>query len=442
MNLASAAAPDGTIPGDYWIRKRDILSTSEMTDLFASMRTLRFEVWSELVLYQRLRPVLLQALIDAREEDNREVEPEMVSCAARAPSRRRDVPLVAALTAEDPAILEEIVKKFLGDPESLGLRPRKNEKRYAAVRDAVQQAWGRLHTVRQRLVASNVRLAVRHARNWASRAVPFEDLVAEGAIGLFRAVDKFDPDRGFRFSTYALHWMKHAMRRHLSNHARVIRVPCHLAWKEKRVRILAQHHDVPEIAKLVNATERSVRFILDDMRHMTPSSLEAMTPSGTPVANTIAYTGPSPEDLADSGEQGRIALDAVDELPDRLRTIIVKRFGLEGEPRTLAEIGEDFDLSRERVRQLEGIAIDRLRRKISGAEVVEPVPRAYRRRGEPLTQEALKELGPGEIKLKELAHRLGVGNRRYLSAVLGTLVRDGLAERVRHGVYRRINGCA
>jgi RNA polymerase primary sigma factor len=226
---------------------------------------------------------------------------------------------------------------------------------------------------REAMITANLRLVVHIAKKFSNTGLAFTDLIQEGNLGLLRAVDKFDWRRGNRFSTYAYWWIKQAIDRGIADKARMVRIPVHLNEKRKQfaraVKELRQSLDrrpsAQEIADHLDISLERVQEILDIGKE--PESLEQMAeekdgydlieviedPSGRLQSNDLAHN----DELREAVEIG------LQVLPTREEEILRLRFGI-GRDRahTLEEIGREVDLSRERVRQLESIAFDRLRK--------------------------------------------------------------------------------
>ncbi len=318
--------------------------------------------------------------------------------AARARRRRQDPTRLAAAAMARASVSADPVKMYLKEIGKVPLLTAEEEvalaKRIEAGAVAAAEStelinnggWSRLpfeehrrlrratndgERARQELTSANLRLVVSIAKRYVGRGVPILDLIQEGNLGLMRAVQKFDHSKGFKFSTYATWWIRQAITRAIADQSRTIRVPVHMVESINKViraqRSLAQSLErdptMDELAKEVGLPEDKVAEILQ-IASQDPLSLDS--PVGdeddTSMADFIADTGAAPLDLAARKLLEQTVRDVLDDLSDRESEVVRLRFGLvDGRPRTLEEVGKEFGVTRERIRQIESKTLAKLR---------------------------------------------------------------------------------
>lgn len=300
---------------------------------------------------------------------------------AFAADEAQDESLAAAATAAEsddgapPAyeLLNDVTQLYLNE---IGAKP--------LLTPAEELEWSRRakageFAARQKMIEHNLRLVVNIAKHYLNRGIPLLDLVEEGNLGLIHALEKFDPERGFRFSTYATWWIRQSIERAIMNQSRTIRLPVHVV-KEINVVLRAMRHldgarglvpsretRVEEVAHLLGKPVEEIRHILHLNEHVTsldtPLDIDPNHTVGDSVADDSA--GADPVGVLQENELNDLVLQWVEQLPEKQRQVVERRYGLKGaEIATLEAIAADLGLTRERVRQIQGEALSQLRRII------------------------------------------------------------------------------
>ncbi|WP_018949619.1 RNA polymerase sigma factor RpoS [Thioalkalivibrio sp. ALMg11] len=264
-----------------------------------------------------------------------------------------------------PAELDAI-QIYLRDIEYRPLLTPEEERKYARLAREGDEGG------RRRMIECNLRLVVKIARRYLNRGLPLLDLIEEGNLGLMHSVEKFDPERGFRFSTYATWWIRQTIERALMNQGRTIRIPVHVS-KELRMHARIARNLTQELGRDPTEEELAERLgkpvaEIQKLRAMSEPSTSMDLPSGPDGDRSLAdiladVNAPEPSALLEGQDLHHLVDAWLEELDYKQREVLVRRFGLHGfERSTLEQVGAEIGVTRERVRQIQMDALKRLRK--------------------------------------------------------------------------------
>jgi RNA polymerase nonessential primary-like sigma factor len=282
-----------------------------------------------------------------------------------------DLPLEEPQAGLSGDLVTDVTQLYLNDVGQHALLTPAEELQYArAMREGDFEA-------RQTMIERNLRLVVSIARHYTHRGVALPDLIEEGNLGLIHALEKFDPERGFRFTTYATWWIRQSIERAIMNQSRTIRLPAHVV-KELNVVLRALRHlethappggqdpSLEDVAHLLGKPVADVERLLRHQEHMLSLDAPIDRESGLTIADGIADDDARAPELLlhDSAIEASVA-GWLAELNPRQRMVIERRYGLNGcEVTTLEDLAAELGVTRERVRQIQGEALDKLRAKL------------------------------------------------------------------------------
>ena len=353
--------------------KKNTLDLNEISEFFNGV-TLEPDQWNMIYQYLEEKGIDVLRIMDddLSAEDDILLDKEILDDFPDDEDEEEDIDLDAidlleGIGTEDP------VRMYLKEIGTVPLLSAEEETRLAKLKSEGDVA------AKDRLIEANLRLVVSIAKRYTGRGMSFLDLVQEGNLGLIKGVEKFDYTKGYKLSTYATWWIRQSVTRALADQARTIRVPVHMVetinkmskMQRKLTLELGYEPSVSELAEALEMSEDKVMEIMQIARE--PASLE--TPIGEEddsnlgdfVADSNAVT---PEGNVESVMLKEHIDDLLKDLKERERQVIVLRFGLEdGHPRTLEEVGKAFNVTRERLRQIEAKALRKLRNPVRSKRI-------------------------------------------------------------------------
>ncbi|MBP0979712.1 MAG: RNA polymerase sigma factor RpoD [Oscillospiraceae bacterium] len=329
------------------------LTTKEINDV---LEELDFDAQHVDSLYETIESNNIEIIDDFSDFDDEDVDVDELGIII---SKEKD------LLNETSGVVEDPVKTYLKDIGKIELLSAKQELELAKKMSKGDMA------ARMRLTEANLRLVISIAKKYVGRGMPFLDLIQEGNLGLIKAVEKFDYKKGFKFSTYATWWIRQSISRSIADQARTIRIPVHMVETINKVKRTSgnilhetgKEASIETLSKKLNISQDRIKEIM--RVSLDPYSLE--TPIGEEEDSHLGdfipdNNAPAPADKAFHTMLREQLGNIMDTLTDREARVLKMRFGFDdGKPKTLEEVGKEFDVTRERIRQIESKALRKLR---------------------------------------------------------------------------------